>query len=377
MIGAEIRDGKKKEILRELCQSGVDRNFFSGCMAGISVGSGRDHQRFIAGAGKCTYEANAQIVNRATFFDLASLTKPLCTTLCILVLIKQGKLKWDTPLVDCLKELKNDPYKRNIRIEHLLTHSSGLEAYRPYFRFFKSVFTEEDKARLLRYITYEKKVDEPGINNIYSDLGYILLGEIIERKTGQRLDHFFTEQIARKLNLENDLFFIPINQESANQSIQDCAATEKCPWRGRVIQGEVHDEHCWLMGGIAGHAGLFGTIDGVLRLCELMLDQWVGKGDSPFLSGQLFKQLFTIPNNKLTWYRGFDRPTPGGSSSGHYFSEKSAGHLGFSGTSFWMDPEKKTVVVLLTNRIHPSRENINIRSFRPWFHDKIMECFFS
>lgn len=376
MIYAKRSDGKKANLLRYLCQLGVDKTFFSGCTAGISVGSGHDRQRFITGAGKCSYEANSQIVKKATFFDLASLTKPLCTTLCILVLIKQGKLTWDTLLVDCLKEFKNDPYKRNIRIEHLLTHSSGLRAYRPYFRFFKGVFTEEDKERLLKYINSDKIVYDLGTQNLYSDLGYILLGEIIERKSGQKLDHFFAEQITRKLNLENDLFFVPINKESANKFVQDCAATEKCPWRGRIIQGEVHDEHCWLMGGIAGHAGLFGTIEGVLQLCELMLDQWVGKGKNPFLPGLLFKQLFTTPNNKLNWYRGFDRPTPGGSSSGRYFSEKSAGHLGFSGTSFWMDPENKIVVVLLTNRIHPSRENIKIRSFRPWFHDQIMECFF-
>ena len=364
-----------QKLLNYLCRSGVEQNIFPGCMAAVSIGTGHGRQRYVAGAGKLASDEAAQAVNRTTFFDLASLTKPLCTSLCILQLIKQGKLKWDTALVDCLKELKKGTYKRNIRIEHLLTHSSGLKAYRPYFRFFRSVFAQADKARLLKYIMHEKIVYKPGTQNRYSDLGYILLGEIIEQKTNQSLDLFFTEQITRELNLEKDLFFIRQDQAGTCQSVQNYAATEKCPWRGRVIQGEVHDEHCWLMGGVAGHAGLFGNIDGVQRLCELMLDQWVNKGDSACLSGKLFEQLFVQPNNKLCWYRGFDRPTPGGSSSGRYFSEKSAGHLGFSGTSFWMDPEKEIVVVLLTNRVNPSRENIKIRSFRPWFHDKIMEYF--
>lgn len=371
-----IRNGNREKLLRDLCRSGVEQNVFPGCMAAISIGTGHRRQRFVAGAGQLAFQANTQPVNRGTFFDLASLTKPLCTSLCVLQLIKQGKLAWDTLLVDCVKALKRDSDKANISIEHLLTHSSGLKAYRPYFRLFKSVFAKEDKAKLLYYIHHEKIVYQPGSKNIYSDLGYILLGEIIEQQTNKRLDQFFTEQITRKLNLEKHLFFIPLDQAGIRQPLQDCAATEKCPWRGRVMQGEVHDEHCWLLGGVAGHAGLFGNIDGVLGLCELVFDQWLGKGDGSCLLSNQFEQLFIRTNNKLSWYRGFDRPTPGGSSSGRYFSEKSAGHLGFSGTSFWMDPEKEIVVVLLTNRVNPSRKNIKIRSFRPWFHDNIMEHFF-
>ena len=370
------RSGHNNKFLKDLCRSGVEQAIFPGCMAAISIGTGHGRQRFVAGAGKLSYHASAQGVNRGTFFDLASLTKPLCTSLCILKLIQHGNIQWEKPIVDCFKRVKIGSDIKNIKIEHLLTHSSGLKAYRPYFRLFRSAFAEEDKARLLKYIHNEKIVYRPGTQNIYSDLGYILLGEIIEQRSNQSLDLFFREQITSKLNLESKLFFIGRDQGGICRPDEDYAATEKCPWRGRIIQGEVHDENCWVMGGIAGHAGLFGNIEGVLQLCELMLDQWVGKGDNACLSGKLFRQLFINPSNKLSWYRGFDRPTPGGSSSGRYFSAESAGHLGFSGTSFWMDPDKEIVVVLLTNRVNPSRENIKIRSFRPWFHDKIMEYFY-
>ena len=134
------------------------------------------------------------------------------------------------------------------------------------------------------------------------------------------------------------------------------------------MKGEVHDEHCWLLGGVAGHAGLFGTAAGVLRLCEALLDGWKGRerncGWAAVLPQALQRQLA-----HQTWCMGFDTPTAGASSSGSFFAPSSVGHLGFTGTSFWIDPERELIVVLLSNRVHPSRENIRIRQFRPRFHD--------
>ncbi|MCW5201302.1 serine hydrolase, partial [Desulfobulbus sp. F4] len=142
----------------------------------------------------------------------------------------------------------------------------------------------------------------------------------------------------------------------------------------KMIRGEVHDEHGWLLNGMAGHAGLFGTVGAVLRLCIAILDAWKEKEAgadrswAAFLPQGLLQQL-----PEQTWCLGFDTPTVGTSSSGRYFSPASVGHLGFTGTSFWIDPVKELIVVLLSNRVHPTRENIEIRRFRPHFHDAVIE----
>ena len=144
------------------------------------------------------------------------------------------------------------------------------------------------------------------------------------------------------------------------------------------MQGEAHDEHCWLMGGVAGHAGLFGTLRGVMGLCAMILDVWNNRGKASFPCGQeLLREALTTRHKNGSWCLGFDTPTPGHSSSGQYFSPQSVGHLGFTGTSFWIDPLHDIAIVLLTNRVHPSRINEKIRIFRPYFHDYIMERLFT
>ncbi len=155
------------------------------------------------------------------------------------------------------------------------------------------------------------------------------------------------------------------------------AATERCLWRDRIIQGEVHDEHCFLMGGVAGHAGLFGTLDGVLSLCTHIQKTWKGKKTGLPVDKRILDIALQRKYPDRTWCLGFDTPsTTGYTSAGKYLSKKSVGHLGYTGTSFWIDPEKYTILVLLTNRVHPSRENKKIKEFRPWFHDQVMNFLF-
>jgi CubicO group peptidase (beta-lactamase class C family) len=175
------------------------------------------------------------------------------------------------------------------------------------------------------------------------------------------------------LGLAEDLFFLPLDRPLAVDRTR-IAATESCRWRGRTLQGEVHDEHGWLMGGVAGHAGLFGTLHGVLALGEWILDLWQGRTEHSTIPVALLRTALERQLANGTWCLGFDTPTVGSSSSGRYFSPCSVGHLGFSGTSFWIDPKRDVVVVLLTNRVHPSRENTRIRRFRPFFHDQVMAC---
>ena len=218
----------------------------------------------------------------------------------------------------------------------------------------------------------------PGSTSLYSDLGFILLGRIIEKKAGCILAHYVEEKVLRPLNLEKKIFFNPLFEGKKSTSKTDFVATENCPWREKILCGEVHDDNCYSMGGVAGHSGLFGNIEGVTTYAGMILDMWKGVAKHPNinkedLEGFLVRQQ-KIPGS--SWALGFDTPAKKESSSGNHLSQKSIGHLGFTGTSFWIDPEKDTVIVLLTNRVHPSRENIKIKQFRPYFHDRVMEKLF-
>lgn len=350
---------------------GLEDKVFCGISAGISVGHKGDRLRALASSGMTRSDHLGKAVEQTTLFDLASLTKPLSTVLCTLHLIDQGVLGWCDPLDESFPT-----EKQVIEVRHLLRHASGLPAYKPYFQQFAARQSPENKAKLLDRIATEPLAYPTGSTALYSDLGFILLGNLIEQRAGMGLNRLFLEQIALPLGLANQLLFLPIGGHGGGDRFDDVAATEQCGWRQSTMQGEVHDEHCWLMGGVAGHAGLFGTIGAVMTLCELLLDIWKGYATHPAFRSELLCRALTDKNPQSGWCLGFDTPTPGNSSSGHYFSPASVGHLGFSGTSFWIDPEKEVVAVLLTNRIHPSRDNEQIRSYRPFFHDQLMETIY-
>jgi CubicO group peptidase (beta-lactamase class C family) len=263
--------------------------------------------------------------------------------------------------------------KRGITIGHLLGHCAGLPSYKPYFQGFKPTSSRKNMQAILDLILKEPLRHAPGTTRLYSDLGFILLAAIIENSAGTRLEEVFQRVIADPLHLSATLRFLPLDA-STTVARQSIAATENCSWRRKIVQGEVHDEHCWLMGGVAGHAGLFGTAEGVLRLCEGILDTWKGRGPLAGIAHRLIQGALTTPDSKGSCRRlGFDTPTPGRSTSGRFFSPRSAGHLGFAGTSFWIDPDQEVVMVLLTNRIHPRRTNEKIKEYRPLFHDILME----
>jgi len=357
--------------LRTLCGQAVAEGLCSGISAGVSLAGKKARFNCVYGCGSTRFDHLGQEVNEQTMFDLASLTKPLCTALSTFALIDAGLFTWQSA---CLSRLDPDlsGEKNEISIEHLLAHSSGLPAYQPYYQGFEPMVGRENIATLLRLILAEPLIHPPGSQSIYSDLGFILLGRLIELYAGQPLYHVFRQAITGPLGLDRHLRFLPLG--AVGQGEQECiAATEQCQWRQIIMQGEVHDEHCWLMGGVAGHAGLFGTAGGVLSLCEHLLDCWRGRTRHPSFADGLLRQALEWRDDAGRWGLGFDRPTPGQSSSGRTFSPNSVGHLGFTGTSFWIDPERELIVVLLTNRVHPSRENTKIRQFRPYFHDYLLE----
>lgn len=363
--------------LQSLLKKGVDRGVFSGAAVGLyKIGKNESEKKIIC-YGKTKNEPSAIQINDKSLFDLASLTKPLCTVLAILYLIENKIITWNTQ-INALFGTKTPFFLNNIQITHLLSHSSGMKAYEPFYVNFQPVQDVENKKKILAAIFKEKPVLAAGKKCVYSDFGYILLGEIVERISGKKLNDFFVSTIARPLGLEKYLMFRPVDMHEISDN-KEIAATQYCPWRKRLLQGEVDDEHCWLMNGVAGHAGLFGTIQGVLDITSYILNNWVGKEEhSSFLfSTSLLKKALTRQYSDQTWCRGFDTPSPKGSSGGSYISKKSVGHLGFTGTSFWIDPEKEMVIVLLTNRVYPTRNNEKIKKFRPLLHDmvfKAMQC---
>ena len=343
----------------------------SGISVAVSVANNKKRDRCFFACGTTSFDQTAKKVNTTTLFDLASLTKPLCTVLCTLALIEAGKFSWQSA---CLSGFDPNlvPEKKEITIHTLLRHASGLPAYKPYFQKFKSYGGRENAQHLLHRILAEPLIYPPGAKNLYSDLGFILMGQLIEKTAQQPIDSFFRQTITKPLRLDQKICFCPIGTVGKNEKIRT-AATEYCPWRKKLMQGEVHDEHCWLMGGVAGHAGLFGTAESILSLCEHLLDCWLEKDSHPAFSNDLLRYTLEWRDSSNPWALGFDRPTPEQSSSGRYFSPNSVGHLGFTGTSFWIDPDRKMIAVLLTNRVHPSRENLKIKKFRPFFHDYILE----
>jgi CubicO group peptidase (beta-lactamase class C family) len=206
---------------------------------------------------------------------------------------------------------------------------------------------------------------------VYSDLGFMVLSWIIERTGGRRLDEFVYEQIYSPLGIE-DLFFLPLGPDT--RRLDSCreklAATQDCPWRKRVLKGEVDDDNAWAAGGIEGHAGLFGTAEAVHDLCLEIMNAVQNKSTN-VLSSDIIRNLAS-GKNQFEMTAGFDTPAKKNSSSGRYFSASSLGHLGFTGTSFWMDPKNSFLVVFLTNRVHPLRSNMGIKEFRPRLHDLLV-----
>ena len=307
-------------------------------------------------------------VSTGTVFDLASLTKPLATTLAVMKLLERDQLTLDDTLGDIMMACRGTD-KAGISIRHLLYHNSGLPDYRPYFQDLGGEEPARRRALILERILHELPAYPMGEKVLYSDLGFMLLRGIVETVSGSRLDDMVRKEIYLPLGLK-DLFFV--SAETPPQP-ERFAATEKCPWRHVRLRGVVHDENAFAVGGVDGHAGLFGTASDIHCLLGEILGTYSRVlPDGLFRSGLLKEFLDYGKGTERAL--GFDRPAAEGSASGCRFSENSVGHLGFTGTSFWMDLDRSIIIILLTNRIYSGRENEKIRNFRPVLHDTIMEA---
>jgi CubicO group peptidase (beta-lactamase class C family) len=322
-------------------------------------------------------------MTRETIFDLASLTKPIATTTAILWLVHDGAIGLDDPVSKFLPAF-SERDKDGVTLRHLLAHASGLKPWRA----FHDVLLEKERktgerligtpaARefVIDRVLRSGLVHEPGAAAVYGDLDFITLGAVVEAVSHQGLDDFCRERIFEPLGLR-ETFFVPTGEAGGlpDPLRQRVAATENCPWRERVVWGEVHDPNAFAMGGVAGHAGLFASADDVMKFAQVVLDVWHGRSDAlPRELLRAFTERQNLPKGS-DWALGWDTPSAGRSSSGQHFGTHSIGHLGFTGTSLWIDLEREAVVVMLTNRVHQVAKRSRFE-LRPIVHDRILEAF--
>jgi beta-glucosidase-like glycosyl hydrolase/uncharacterized protein YbbC (DUF1343 family) len=311
--------------------------------------------------GRLTYEADSPIVTDNTRYDLASLTKVIVTTSLAMMMVDEGRLDLDAS-VDSYLPLFLGLVKDKITVRHLLTHSSGIDWWAPLH------LQLEGKKAYVERIQAMDLVYEPGSEMKYSDLGIILLGEILERVSGRTLNQLAEERLLGPLAMEHTGY------RPDPKLWSSIAPTEDDPWRQRVLQGEVHDENAFALGGVAPHAGLFGTAPDLARFAQMLLNR--GVFDHRRLIAYSTVDEFTrdakLPEGSRRAL-GWDTKSPEGSSAGSLFSANSYGHTGFTGTSLWIDPSRQLFVILLTNRVHPTRENKLIREVRPAVADAVVQ----
>ena len=311
--------------------------------------------------GRLTYDKHSLPVDTSTVFDLASLTKPIVTTSIIMQLSEKDSLDMDAPVARYIPEFSSNG-KENVTIKNLLLHNSGLIAH----RFFIKTSQTADEA--MEAIYKERLLSPPGSKTTYSDLGFITLGKVIERLTGKTLAENFQERFSKPLGMQSTWFNPP---DSLHAEI---APTEKdTSWTFPKPRPLVHDHNAALLGGYAGHAGLFSTTGDLLVFVTMLMQEGSYNGREYFNPSTV--RRFTKRRSGHSRALGWDlRSLNGRSSSGSYFSADSYGHLGYTGTSIWIDPEKDLAVITLTNRVHPSSENIKIRKFRPALHNTVIKC---
>ena len=323
------------------------------------------------------------IMNPDTVFDLASLTKPLATTLVIMKLVNEGIILLDQCLADLLPGAALGD-KKDLTLRLLLTHSAGLVDWKPFFEKLIDYPLKDRKKVLRQWIIEEPFSYEPGKGNVYSDLGFMLLEWVIEEKTGETLPMYVYEHFYGPLGLKRTFFRGTSEKTNLRRppfpkgeriSVEEFAATEDCPWRKKVLRGEVHDDNAWTLGGSSGHAGLFSTAEEVYVIANMLREHHLGiRRDffKPETVREFFRRQDMVEGSD--WALGWDTRALEGSSAGKHFSRDSVGHTGFTGTSLWMDLEKDVIAILLTNRVHPKRDNDKIKQFRPVFHDAVMEA---
>jgi CubicO group peptidase (beta-lactamase class C family) len=299
--------------------------------------------------GRLTWGASPAPDER-TLWDLASLTKVIALTSAVMHLSQQGKLDIDAPVQRYLPEWRG-PMKERVRVKDLLTHSSGLPSWRPLYK------ETESRDEAIRLVISTPLEVAPGTRMVYSDLGAILLGQIVERVSGASLERYVARNIFEPLGMRETMFHPP------PKFLPRIAPTEYDPWRQRLVRGEVHDENAYRLGGASSHAGLFSTAVDLSRIARMYLNG--GELDGVRVLDSTTIARFTQAENRQLSHRALGWETANGANSGgRLMSGRAFGHTGFTGTSIWIDPGHDVFVILLTNRVHPTRENRKISGVR-------------
>jgi CubicO group peptidase (beta-lactamase class C family) len=362
-------------------EQGVGSGAFPGAVLLVARG---DEVVYHEAFGHRSLEPSRTPMTRDIVFDLSSLTKALVTTTAIMLLVREGKVRLEDRVTRFIPNFGVHG-KTHVEIRHLLAHCSGLPAWRP---FYKEIAKAEKKGttrfsglRGVRTMVFEAIHRERpeyavGARTIYSDLGFLLLGELVELVTHQPLDRFCQERIFKPLGLRATAF-IDLDRLRAQKLmpvVDVIAPTERCPWRGKILCGEVHDDNAYAIGGVAGHAGVFANAMDVHRIVTALRAAAEDRGD--FLPGALVREFWRREGSVAdsTWTLGWDAPSGPASMAGSRASASTIGHLGFTGTSVWIDRDRGAHVIFLTNRVHTRRDNERIKNVRPPVHDAVWEA---
>jgi serine-type D-Ala-D-Ala carboxypeptidase len=341
----------------------LDSAVSAGAAPGAVLAILHGNERFIHGSGQLGADQPGT-PGATTIYDLASITKVVGLTTAIMLAVDEKKLALDDAVQRYLPSFAG-PMKDRVTVRMLLTHTSGLPAWRPLFR------ETSTRAEAFALVDTTALDFSPGTTEVYSDLGAIVLTQLVETIYRERLDSLLQQRLFGPLGMTST-GYLPDSTER-----ERIAPTELDPWRGRVLRGEVHDENAAVMGGVSGHAGLFSSGSDMLTFADWILAQWEGR-TAPLTVRASTLHEFTRRSNLepgSTRALGWDTPSPGG-SAGSRLSPRSFGHTGFTGTSLWIDPERRLAIILLSNRVNPTRNNPRWATVRAHVADLVMATLF-
>ncbi len=354
MRQSRIARDSLRHMLQVILDRAVDSAAFPGAIAVIGTGSG---PLVTVTAGHLDW-ASSPRPTATTLWDLASLTKVVGMTSAMMQLVERSKVDLDAPVQRYLPEWTG-PGKEKVTVRHLITHQSGLPAFKQYFK--ERVSTDST----LKLFLATPLDSAPGTAMVYSDIGAILLGKIVERTSGETLDGYLARHVFGPLGMRDTRYNPPVSFRPR------IAPTEKDPWRGRHLVGEVHDENAFALGGVSGHAGLFSTAHDLDRLARAYLKGGT-LGGARLARAETIKRFTTVADSAFSSRAlGWDTPgTP--SSAGHFIRRPAFGHTGFTGTSLWIAPQHDLYVMVLSNRVNPTREHSRVAAVRVAVADEAM-----
>ena len=360
LVSASPAEAGMRSDLNALLDSLMTVGISEGAAPGGSLAVGRYGKVVhMKGYGRLDTLQTSALVDENSIYDMASLTKVIATTTAAMILEEAGQLDLDRTVASYLPEF-NAPDKAAITVRMLNIHQGGLEAFAALYRDTKG------REEYLTKINSRPVTSQPGTKTVYSDWDLILMQLIIERLTGQPLDRFTSERIFTPLGMTSTMY----NPDSATYRHR-IAPTEIDSVRGGLVVGKVHDENAHAMGGVAGHAGLFSSLRDLTIFAQMLLNG--GEYNGVRIVKPQTIARWTAPQTRTSSRAlGWDTPSKG-SSSGRFFSSRSFGHTGFTGTSLWVDPERQLFVIMLTNRVNPTRNSTRVFPLRRAVADAAQE----